>query len=138
MSVGSFTKRNAISDRIIKSKNIERSYFSSYGTHDNRIKPEILANGEYLISSYAGEMENLKNAITQNKTGIVSFACGEMVGTSVAAPVIAALAAKMREAFTTGFLCSSNRFVVVPKSLKFDPWRARGPLWLKNQCLKWM
>ena len=72
---------------------------SSHGpTADGRIKPTIVAPGEYLNSA-------------QSDRNISSYNCGtvSMQGTSMACPVAAASAALARQYFTEGFYPTGNR-----------------------------
>lgn len=95
ISVGSYATRPA--DSRIAAGSL--SNFSSRGpTADNRVKPDVVAPGEYIWSAYP-DIERIKDGRTASTTvGGETFYYGSMQGTSMSAPYCAGVVATWLEA----------------------------------------
>lgn len=98
ISVGSYATRPA--DSRVATGSL--SGFSSRGpTADNRVKPDIVAPGEYIWSAYP-DIERIKDGRSASTTvGGSTFYYGSMQGTSMAAPYCAGVIATWLEADPT-------------------------------------
>jgi len=78
------------------------STFSSRGpTLDGRIKPDVLAPGERLVSAFADANDNTQQCASDPNSRL--YAVQPLQGTSMATPALAGSAALVREYFLRGF-----------------------------------
>lgn len=107
LAVGASIVRDDIDDFILPNKTI--ASFSSNGpTFDGRIKPDVIAPGDFLVSSFGSD-------------GHESCAALEMRGTSMAAPVVAGNALLVRQYFRDNAFWSSICDDTVPNCNSFSP-----------------
>ena len=107
LAVGASIVRDDIDDSILPNKTV--ASFSSNGpTFDGRIKPDVVAPGDFLVSSFGSD-------------GHESCAALEKRGTSMAAPVVAGNALLVRQYFRDDVFWSSICDDTVPNCNTFSP-----------------
>ena len=80
--------RSVYLDTPLTEKNFAVASFSSLGpTFDGRIKPDVIAPGDFIQSAYSGAPNLLKEALSSDWEGTGSCAVHQMSGTSMATPV---------------------------------------------------
>eukprot|EP01034_Spumella_vulgaris_P025675 gene25675-32159_t len=107
VSVGAGQLRDTYSDAIFGAENYTVAYFSSLGpTFDGRIKPDIIAPGDAIMSAYAGDLSSLRAAVAGNiesgSHGLskhTSCAVHQLDGTSMATPLVSGTALLIRQYF---------------------------------------
>eukprot|EP00602_Paraphysomonas_sp_CaronLab_P012637 CAMPEP_0185042762 /NCGR_PEP_ID=MMETSP1103-20130426/42536_1 /TAXON_ID=36769 /ORGANISM="Paraphysomonas bandaiensis, Strain Caron Lab Isolate" /LENGTH=1211 /DNA_ID=CAMNT_0027582877 /DNA_START=327 /DNA_END=3962 /DNA_ORIENTATION=- len=109
LCVGSTQLRDQLEDSIMSKRTV--SLTSSRGpTLDGRLKPDVLATGDFLMSAYSSSVNDQYNALhirlvsDETKRGTLwsnlsSCAVHEMSGTSMATPVVAGAALLVRQFF---------------------------------------
>lgn len=98
-------------DKIFAPENYTVAYFSSLGpTFDGRIKPDVIAPGDVIMSAFAGDVNTLKSAINNNVGGQDSETCAvhQLEGTSMATPLVAGVALLMRQYFMDPAFWAAN------------------------------
>jgi hypothetical protein len=99
LSVGAAQNRGVIGDKALE-QNSRVASFSSLGpTFDGRIKPDVVAPGDYIMSAFAGPIENLHAAMAAGEKVDGTCAVHQMSGTSMATPVTAGTAILVRQFF---------------------------------------
>lgn len=95
--------RSVYEDEITTASNYTVAYFSSLGpTADGRIKPDIIAPGDVIVSAYAGDVDVLKRAVDKNEGSTdrdTTCAVHQLEGTSMATPLVSGSALLIRQYF---------------------------------------
>lgn len=101
LTVGAIQLHEVLSDSmLILDDQSSVASFSSVGpTFDGRLKPEIAAPGDYLMSAYAGSPDSLQDALLPGYDGEKICSTHQMSGTSMATPVTAGTAILIRQYF---------------------------------------
>lgn len=108
LTVGAGQLRSVFDDKAFPEEKYAIAMFSSIGpTFDGRIKPDIIAPGDFIESAYANEPNNLTAAFGTNWKGTDTCAVHQMSGTSMATPLAAGAALLIRQYFMqSGFWAS--------------------------------
>lgn len=100
VAIGATKLKNNKNDYNIKKDESSISFFSSLGpTYDKRIKPDISAPGDYILSAYASSPSSLFSSFQSNWKGSDSCSVHQMSGTSMATPQVASAALIIRQYF---------------------------------------
>ena len=130
VSVGAEQLHDSVTDALQKELTV--TYFSSIGpSYDGRIKPDIVAPGDYVMSAFAGRPEAIMNAAKGYPLGygegtekvVETCAVHQMSGTSMAAPTVAGVALLIRQYFMdSNFWAEAcNRHYSTCKAGAFEP-----------------
>jgi Subtilase family len=101
LTVGAAQLRDVLNDNILLLQNKSTvASFSSIGpTFDGRLKPEIIAPGDYIMSAYAASSDILEQALSPDFNGPKSCSVHQMSGTSMATPITSGTALLIRQYF---------------------------------------
>lgn len=100
LAVGALQLRDIYSDALLGPLHENIASFSSIGpTLDGRIKPDIVAPGDFIMSAYAGDSNSLRTSIESGINTENQCAVHQMSGTSMSTPIVAGCALLIRQYF---------------------------------------
>ena len=99
LSVGAMQVRGVLGDKPFDEDSRIASFSSIGPTFDGRIKPDVVAPGDFIMSAFAGPSVNLEAALSAGTSVDGSCAVHQMSGTSMATPVTAGTALLLRQYF---------------------------------------
>lgn len=100
LTVGAGQIRSVFHDNPLDEEDYSVALFSSIGpTWDGRLKPDIIAPGDFIMSAYAAPPENQTAAFDSSWKGHEHCAVHQMSGTSMATPLTAGAALLVRQYF---------------------------------------
>ena len=113
LSVGAMQLRGVLGDKPFDANSRIASFSSIGPTFDGRIKPDVVAPGDFIMSAFAGPSANLEAALSAGTSVEGSCAVHQMSGTSMATPVTAGTALLVRQYFMDsqfwGSTCGDSR-----------------------------
>eukprot|EP01035_Chromulina_nebulosa_P017100 gene17100-22613_t len=91
ITVGASQVRVVLDDEmfILKNERVVASFSSLGPTFDGRIKPDVVAPGDFIMSAFAGSSDNIDAAILNNSQSFENCAAHQMSGTSMSTPITA-------------------------------------------------